>query len=84
VRILSNCRAAMRPGARVLVVESIIPPGNEPNFGKALDLLMLLLLPGQERTLPEFERVFSRAGLVVTRILPTPGALSLIEAEIAP
>jgi hypothetical protein len=80
VRILENCRRAMNPGARLLAVDAVIPPGNDPHFGKALDMLMLLLLPGQGRTRPEFERLFERAGFRVTQVIPTPGAQYIIEA----
>lgn len=83
VRILANCRRAMNPGARLLIAEMVLPPGNEPHFGKVLDLFIMLLLPGLERTRAEYERLFDRAGLRVTRVLPTPGAYSLIEAEAA-
>ncbi|QFU91070.1 methyltransferase [Amycolatopsis sp. YIM 10] len=80
VRILQNCRRAMNPGGRLLAIDAVIPPGNDPHFGKAVDMLMLLLLPGQERTQPEFERIFDRAGFRITRIIPTPGTVSMIEA----
>jgi len=80
VRILENCRRAMNPGARVLAVDTVIPPGNDPHFGKTLDILMLLLLPGQGRTQPEFERIFERAGFRITQVIPTPGTISMIEA----
>jgi hypothetical protein len=43
VTILRNCREAMNPDGKVLVVEMVIPPGNEPCFGKWLDLMMLLV-----------------------------------------
>lgn len=81
VRILTNCRQSLKPGGKLLVVDAVIPPGNDPHFGKDLDMIMLLLLPGQERTLPEFERIFERAGLRITQVIPTPTALSMIEAE---
>lgn len=80
VRILENCRYAMNPGAKLLAVDAVIPPGNDPHVGKALDILMLLLLTGQERTRAEFERLFERAGFRITEVIPTPGRLSLIEA----
>jgi hypothetical protein len=80
VRILENCRRAMNPGARLLAVDTVIPPGNDPHFGKTLDILMLLLLPGQGRTQPEFERIFERAGFRITQVIPTPGTISMIEA----
>jgi SAM-dependent methyltransferase len=43
ISILENCRHAMRPGGRVLVVETVIPSGNDPCFGKWLDLMMLVV-----------------------------------------
>jgi hypothetical protein len=48
--ILRNCRAAARPGARLVLVEMVIPPGNEPSPGKLLDLEMLVVAGGKERT----------------------------------
>jgi hypothetical protein len=83
VRILENCRRAMRPGGKLLVIDAVLPPGNEPHFGKAMDMIMLLLLPGQERSLAEFEHVFSRAGFRVNQVITTAGPLALIEAEVS-
>jgi hypothetical protein len=80
VRILEHCRHAMNPGGKVVIIERIIPPGNEEHFSKALDMIMMVMLPGQERTLAEFEHVVDRAGLRVTRVIPTRGTLSIIEA----
>lgn len=80
VRILENCRRAMNPGARVLAVDAVIPPGNDPHVGKSLDMLMLLLVPGQGRTQPEYERIFERAGFRITQVIPTPGTVTMIEA----
>lgn len=82
VRILSNCRESLRPGGKVLVIDPIIPPGNDEHVGKQLDMVMMMLLTGQERTMPEFERLFERAGLRITDVLPTQGMLSVIEAEV--
>ncbi|QFZ20804.1 methyltransferase [Saccharothrix syringae] len=79
-RILGNCRRALRPGGRVLVVDAVIPPGNEPDFSKLLDMSMLTLLPGRERTEPQFRDLFDRAGLRLTRVVRTAGVFSLIEA----
>jgi len=70
VAILSNCRKAMNPGGKVLVVETVIPPGNDPNFGKWLDLMMLAI-GGRERTEEQYNRLFSEAGLTLNRIIPT-------------
>jgi SAM-dependent methyltransferase len=66
--ILSTIRAAAPAGARVLATESVIPPGNEPNGAKWLDLLMLVLAGGRERTEPEWRRLLEGAGLEPVRI----------------
>ena len=66
--ILSTIRAAAPAGARVLVTETVIPPGNEPNGAKWLDLLMLVLAGGRERTEPEWRGLLERAGLEPARI----------------
>lgn len=78
-QILSNCRKAMAKSGRVLVVDNVIPPGNEPHWGKMLDMNMLVLTPGRERTEPEFRELFASAGLRVARIVPTASPLSIVE-----
>lgn len=78
VAILRNCRQAMGPAGRVLVVESVIPPGNEPSFGKWLDLMMLIV-GGRERTHAQYERIFGDAGLRLTRAVPTAAEVSVLE-----
>lgn len=78
IKILRNCRNAMNPKGRILVVESVIPPGNEPSFGKLLDLMMLLV-GGRERTQDDFSRLFSQAGLRLNRVVPTAHEVSVIE-----
>lgn len=80
-RILQNCRRAMSPNGRVLAFDTVIPPGNEPGHAKVLDIVMAFLLTGRERTADEFATLFSRAGLTLTRITPTPGPLSIIEGQ---
>ncbi len=78
IGILRNCRDAMRPEGRVLVVETVIPPGNGPCFGKWLDLMMLVV-GGRERTEDQYRELFSEAGLLLTRIVPTTHEVSVIE-----
>jgi hypothetical protein len=77
--ILRNCHGAMRPSSKVLVIESVIPPGNEPFPGKFLDLVMLLIPGGKERTETEYRALFSRAGFELTRIVPTGAEVSVVE-----
>ena len=79
IKILSHCRAGMNEGGKVLVAEMVLPEGNAPAVSKFLDLQMLLVLPGCERTATEYRALFAKAGLEVTRIIPTPSPYSVIE-----
>ena len=83
VRILGLCREAMAPGGRVLVVENVIEPGNRPSWGKLLDVNMLALLTGKERTKAEFRDLLGRAGLQLRRVVPTASPISIVEATAA-
>lgn len=80
-RILRNVHAALGADGKVLLVESVIPPGNEPFFGKLLDLTMLVLPGGQERTREEYETLFAAGGFRLTRIVPTRAEVSVIEGQ---
>ena len=79
-RILRNCRNAMRSGGKVLVVECIVPDGDEPSFSKLLDLNMMVMTGGRERTEREFRELIDLSGLEVTGIIPTISPLRIIEA----
>jgi len=80
MKILANCRAAMNEKGKVLVVDNVIAPGNEPALGKLLDIAMLTYTPGgRERTKAEFAALFKRAGLKLTRVVPTKCPLSIVE-----
>ena len=78
--ILQNVRRAMRPDARLLVIESMIPPGNEPFRGKLVDITMLVLTGGRERTEPEYTRLLHGAGLRLNRAIPLKSGASVLEA----
>ena len=77
--ILRNCRQAMKRTARLLLVETVIPVGDEPHPGKLVDFVMLTALGGQERTATEYERLLDTAGFRLTRIVPTPSPMSVVE-----
>jgi O-methyltransferase domain/Dimerisation domain len=80
LRILGYCRDAMAENGRVLVVDHVIPKGNGANWGKLLDINMMVLPGGQERTREEFRDLFARAGLRLARVVPTACPLSILEA----
>ncbi len=79
--ILKNCHRAGRGAARVILVEAVLAAGNEPHFAKWLDLEMLMLPGGRERTDEEFGRLFEQTGFRLTRVLQTKSPVCVIEAE---
>jgi hypothetical protein len=82
IKILKNCRSAMTPVGKVLIVETVIKPGNDPDFFKLLDIAMLMI-SGRERTEAQFGALLGRAGLRLVRVVPTESALSVVEAVAA-
>jgi SAM-dependent methyltransferase len=82
ISILRHCREAMNPQGRILVVETVLPPLNEPSFGKWLDLMMLLV-DGRERTEEQYRHLFTEAGLKLSRIVPTAHEVSIVEGVAA-
>jgi hypothetical protein len=83
IAILKNIRTALqgKPHGKVILLESVLQPGDQPDLGKLIDLEMMLLPGGKERTAEEFASLFARAGFELTRIAPTQSALSVIEAR---
>jgi hypothetical protein len=78
--ILGNCRKAMKPGAKLLIVEMVLPTGDEPHPGKMLDMVMLVLPGGQERTPAQYGALLEKARFRMTRVVPTASAVSVVEA----
>jgi SAM-dependent methyltransferase len=79
VAILRNCAQAMRPDGKVLVIEAIIPPGNEPSRVKFLDLQMLMMNGGRQRTAEEYRQLYAAAGLSMTQVFATASEFSIVE-----
>ena len=79
--ILRNVQRAMGASGKLLVVESVIPSGNEPSFGKLLDLTMLVIPGGEERTEEEYQKLYEAAGFHLTRIVRTKAEVSVIEGQ---
>jgi hypothetical protein len=79
IAILRNVRKAMTSAAKLLVVESVIKPGNDPAPVKLLDLMMLVGPGGAERTEEEYKKLYDSAGFRLTRIVPTAAEVCLIE-----
>lgn len=80
VRILQRCRAAMGPSSKLLVVELVLPPAGAPHppsaaevLARTVDLEMLAVVGGRERTEAEFGAMFGQAGLSLARVMPLEG-----------
>jgi len=78
--ILGHCRKAIAPDGRLLIVEMVLPAGDTPHPGKVLDMVMLAIPGGQERTETEYASLLSQAGFRLNRVVPTASAVSVVEA----
>jgi O-methyltransferase domain/Dimerisation domain len=81
--ILGNCRNAMPRHGKLLIVEFVLPEGNTPHFGKLVDMVMLAIPGGEERTASEYATLLAAAGFKMTRVVPTASDISIVEAELA-
>jgi hypothetical protein len=78
--ILLTCRAAIPARGRLLLIELVVPTGNQPSFAKLLDLLMLVYPGGRERTEVEHGVLLASANFKLERVLPTSSSVSIVEA----
>jgi hypothetical protein len=79
VRILKNCRRAIKPGGRLLLLETVVTSTSDP-ARRLMDLLMLVLSGGRERTGSEFGALLREAGFNLSHVIPTAGP-SIIEGR---
>lgn len=82
-RLLRSIAQAARPGARLVALEFVVPDGDGPHMSKMIDLTMLGMLTGRERSAEEFDALLEGAGLTLNRIVPTHTPLSILEANYA-
>jgi hypothetical protein len=81
--ILRNCRQAMGPQSRLLLIETLIPPGDTPMLGKLMDLEMLVVCGGREREESEYRALLAAAGFTYLRTVSTLAPLSILESRLA-
>jgi hypothetical protein len=81
LEILRNVRRVIPADGRLLVVEGVVPAGNAPSFTKQLDLNMLVIPGGKERTEREYRALYDAAGFKLSSITPTPAEVSVIEGR---
>jgi hypothetical protein len=83
VRILASIKCTAPAGAKLLLLEAVIGLKQGFDFGKDLDIEMLVMTTGRERTAAEWTKVLAEGGWRLTRIVPTRGMSAVIEAEAA-
>ncbi|MBL0137191.1 MAG: methyltransferase [Bacteroidetes bacterium] len=80
VQILRNCSEAMHSGSKMLVIEAVIPTGNTRHPGKFMDINMMAMTGGKERTEAEYASIFEQSGLKLARVIHTNSpTLSILE-----
>ncbi|WP_433662907.1 methyltransferase [Nocardia sp. CA-128927] len=80
-RILATVRAAMKPDARLLIIELVVPENARAHPGKLIDLEMLVNTGGRERTADEYRKFLARSGFKLNRVIPTVSPDNILEAE---
>jgi len=79
VSILKNCHRALPENGKLILVEAVVPETSEPHFSKFIDLNMLVITGGRERTEAEFRKLYEDSGFKLTRVVPTESPFSVIE-----
>lgn len=79
-RILKGVRQAAQASSRVLIVETLVPSAPGPHFGKSLDITMLAVTGGRERSEAQYAALLAKTGFALTRVLPTASSYSIVEA----
>jgi O-methyltransferase domain len=83
IAILQNVRKAMKAGAKLMLIEMIVKDGPEPDFAKWMDINMLVIPGGQERTVEEYRDLLGKAGFKLEKAIPTDGMPTLLLAGVA-
>jgi len=81
VQILKHSREAIAPGGRLVVIEQVVPADSSPHMVHLMDLNMLVMTGGLERTEREYAELFERSGYRLSRAVPTASPFHVIEAR---
>ena len=80
IKILKNIRRVIPDSGKLLLCETVVPETGEPHFSKFMDLIMLMMTGGRERTAEEYGALMEKAGFKLNRLLPTQSFMSIVEA----
>jgi hypothetical protein len=81
ITILRHCRNQISRNGKLILVDCVVPETDEPDFSKFIDLNMLVMTGGKERTAREFEQLLSVAGFKLLRVIPTELPTAIVEAQ---
>jgi hypothetical protein len=81
VQILNNCRKVIPKNGRLLIIEAVVPTGNERSLAKDFDVVMMVLPGGIERTEEEYRLLLKQAGFQLSSIIPTTSVISVVEGK---
>ena len=81
VQILNNCRKVIPKNGKLLIVEAVVPTGNESSLAKDYDMAMLVFPGGIERTEEEYKLLLKQAGFQLSSLTPTASAISVVEGK---
>ena len=77
--VLKNCRRALRPGGRIVVIEVLLGEIGEPGIAPLYNVTMMVMSSGRERSLVEFQRLFEGEGLTGTKVTRTATPMAILE-----
>lgn len=80
IKIFKNIRQVIPPNGKLLLFEAVVPDSSEPHFSKFMDLIMLTMTGGRERTAAEYGALVEKAGFKMTRVVPTDSFMSIVES----
>ncbi len=80
-QILENCCKAMNSNSRLLIVETVLQEGSQSSYANSMDLLMLAITGGKERTLTSFEEMLKKSQLLLEKVYPTTTEFSILEVK---
>ena len=81
VKLLSNIRKVIPSSGRLLIIETVVPEGNDPSPSKLMDVIMMIFPDGMERTEAQFRAILTASGFALAGITPTQSPVSVIEAR---
>lgn len=80
-KILKNCYQAMHSTSRLLIVEVVLHPKDLSQYANCMDILMLAVTGGKERSLDSFKQMLENSGFVLKNVYPTSTEFSILEAR---